>query len=186
LGHDLDRLLPEETANAQVTRCQLHMLRVAAPVGLTLTPALLTGTSLLRYSGFTACPSVEALRARLQADNPALLAASVNHMLTQAPGGDLLIGDTHSYDQTSSPFSAEELDELVLAETRALLGVERLTVRERWLGTYASAPDREYLTTSPAPGVVAATVTSGIGMTTALGLAPTLLDQLAVPSPATA
>ena len=178
LGHDLDQLLPEPCAASGFRRCQLHMLRVAAPEGRRFGPAVLTGSSLLRYEGFLACPSSGALLARAQAETPALLAAGVNLMFTQEPSGDLLIGDTHAYGTTPSPFSAEELDELILDETKRLLGVAELRVRERWLGVYASTPTGSYLTPCPASGVVGVAVTSGIGMTTALGLAPAVLDHL--------
>ena len=178
VGHDLDRLAPDLTADAGMTRCSLHMLRVAAPGSQPFGSALLTGTSLLRYSGFLACPSSAALAAQQSADHPALLAAGVNLMLTQQPNGDLLIGDTHHYDQTPSPFAAEELDALLLREVQTLLGSGPLTVLERWRGVYASAPGREYLVATPAPGVRAVAVTSGIGMSTALGLAPAVLAEL--------
>ncbi len=178
-GHDLDHLLPAPCADAGLRRCQLHMMRVGVPAGFRLEPGLLTGTSLLRYDGFLACPSSDALRNRLAADSPGLLAAGVNLMFTQTPGGDLIVGDTHEYGQTPSPFAAAELDSLLLAETRRLFGVP-VEVRERWLGTYASTPTGCYLTPTGAPGVVGVAVTSGIGMTTALGLAPAVLDQLLV------
>ena len=48
---------------------------------------------------------------------------------------------------------------------------------ERWRGIYASAPE-PFLTATPAPLTRAVSVTSGIGMTTALGLAPAVLDDL--------
>ena len=63
------------------------------------------------------------------------------------------------------------------ADLRELLGVPALTVRQRWRGVYASAPD-PFLIATPFPGVRVVSVTSGIGMTTALGLAPAVLDDL--------
>lgn len=95
-------------------------------------------------------------------------------MLTQLPGGDLVVGDTHTYDRTPEPWSGEPLDELLLAETRALLGTDVDVVR-RWQGVYADAPG-EFLVRPAAPATTAVTVTSGIGMTTAFGLAPAVLD----------
>ena len=44
-------------------------------------------------------------------------------------------------------------------------------VRQRWLGTYAWAPGAEYVVATPMAGVRAVGVVSGIGMTTAFGLA---------------
>jgi len=177
VGHDVDHLFPEVAAEAGVQRCALHMLQVAAPSGRTYTPAVLTGTSLLRYSAFTACPSAADVRARLEREAPELLAADVNLMLTQRPDGDLTIGDTHHRGHSVDPFKDEAFDELLLAETGRLLGVDRLAVRRRWQGVYASAPG-EFLVAAPLERTRVVSVTSGIGMTTAFGLAPEVLDDL--------
>jgi len=180
LGHDLDRLLPTLAEEAGVLRCTLQMLQIRAPGGITVPPALLTGSSLLRYPAFTDTEGAAALRQRWRTERPELIGAGVNHVLTQRPDGDLIVGDTHAYARTPDPFSAadsERLDELVLAETRRLFGVPRLDVVHRWQGTYAAA-DSEFLRAEVAPGVMAVVVTTGIGMTTAFGLAPTVLDRV--------
>jgi D-hydroxyproline dehydrogenase subunit beta len=181
-GHDLDRLFPSVAEDACLERCTLHMLRVASPGDRTIDPAVLTGLSLLRYRGFADCASLTAVHERFARERPQLLDADVNLMLTQRPDGDLTIGDTHAYARTPSPFRDEQLDELVLAQTAELLGVDHLAVRERWQGIYAHAPGREFLVAEPAPGVHTVAITSGIGMTTALGLAPAVLDGVPVPT----
>jgi len=178
VGHDVDRLFPAVAAGAGLRRCGLHMLRVASPGGARFDPAVLTGTSLLRYPAFAGRPAAGAVRDRLAREAPELLAADVNLMLTQRPDGDLVVGDTHHRDTTLDAFKPEVLDDLLLAEAARLLGVDRLAVHERWLGVYASAP-AEFLVAAPHPGVRVVSVTSGIGMTTALGLAPEVLDDLA-------
>ena len=177
VGHDVDHLFPEIAAEAGVERCELHMLQVAAPHGRAYSPAVLTGTSLLRYAAFAACPSAADVRRRIKHDAPELLAADVNLMFTQRPDGDLTIGDTHHRARTVDAFRDEQYDDLLLAETGLLLGVERLTVRRRWQGIYASAPD-DFLVAAPADGARVVSVTSGIGMTTAFGLALDVLDDL--------
>ncbi len=68
------------------------------------------------------------------------------------------------------PFLSEEAHELLLDGAADLFGVPRPRVLERWQGVYASGPE-EFLLARPVPGVVVATVTTGIGMTTGLGLA---------------
>lgn len=176
-GHDLDRLLPETAEKAGLRRCVLQMLQVRAPGGLRVDPAVLTGSSMLRYPALAATGGARALRERWRTERPELLDAVVNHMLTQRPDGDLVVGDTHAYARTPGPFSSEALDDLLLAETRALLGVRELRVVHRWRGVYADA-DGEFLRARVAPGVTAVSVTSGIGMTTAFGLAPSVLDAL--------
>ncbi|MBA2281508.1 MAG: FAD-dependent oxidoreductase, partial [Acidimicrobiia bacterium] len=177
VGHDVDRAFPAVAEAAGVTRCTLQMLRVAAPGGARFEPAVLSGTSLLRYAAFAGCEAGDALRARLERENAPLLAAGVNLMLTQRPDGDLTIGDTHRDAPTADPFAAEDLDDLLLSETARLLGVERLAVRERWLGCYASAPG-DFLVATPCAGTRVVSVTAGIGMTTAFGLAGSVLDDL--------
>jgi FAD dependent oxidoreductase TIGR03364 len=183
VGHDLDRLLPEVAEEAAVRRCGLQMLRVALADDRWIEPALATGLALLRYSGFAACPSLPALRARYAETRPELLEHEVNLLVTQLPDGELIVGDTHRYGPGADPFRDEALDALVLAETRALLGVDELTVRERWLGVYAHRVGGEFLVSEPCDGVRAVVVTSGIGMTTALGLAPRVLAELLDPTP---
>jgi D-hydroxyproline dehydrogenase subunit beta len=177
-GDDTDRLFPALAERARLERCTLHMLRVAPPNGRAIRPAVLTGQALLRYRGFADCPSLPAVRARLQSERPDLVAAGMNLIVTQRPDGDLVIGDTHAYGPLPAPFRDERLDELVLHETARLLGAGHLRVRERWRGVYAHAPEREFLIAAPADGVRLVTVTTGIGMTTALGLAPRVLDDL--------
>ncbi|XVS62013.1 hypothetical protein ACQPYE_27580 [Actinosynnema sp. CA-299493] len=79
---------------------------------------------------------------------------------------------------THDPFLDEDTDDLVLREAARLLGVPALTVRRRWTGVYASVPD-EFLIAAPQhPTTQVVPVTSGIGMTTAFGLAPTAPDDL--------
>jgi FAD dependent oxidoreductase TIGR03364 len=177
VGHDVDRLFPDVAVEAGAERCALHMLRVAAPAGRRFAPAVLSGTSLLRYGGFAACPSVAAVRSRIEARSPELLAADVNLMFTQGPDGDLVVGDTHHRAQTIDAFRDEALDDLLLGEARRLLGVDHLEVRERWQGIYASAPG-DFLVAAPVDGARVVSVTTGIGMTTAFGLAPEVLDDL--------
>jgi FAD dependent oxidoreductase TIGR03364 len=178
-GPDHDWLGPELSPRRDgLTRCKLQMLRVATPGSARYRPALLTALSLVRYPGYNEQPGADALRDRLEAERPELLAAGVHLIVTQLPGGDLLLGDTHEYADTVSPFGDERLDELVLAEARRLLGADALAVRQRWHGVYPSAPGHPFLIAAPVPGVAVVEIVSGVGMTTALGLASRTLDAL--------
>ena len=161
-----------------LTICRLQMLRVATPGARQYGPALLTGLSLLRYPAFTSQPGSERVRARIEAERPELVAAGIHLIVTQLPGGDLIVGDTHNYGGTPSPFACEWLDRLVLAEASRLLGAESLAVRERWHGTYPYAPGDPFMVTEPLPGVRVVEVVSGVGMTAALGLAPRVFDDV--------
>ena len=178
-GPDYAALPPElRPTRAGLTRCRLQMLRVSSPSGRRYGPALLTGLSLLRYPAFTSQPGFERVSKRILEERPELVAAGIHLIVTQLDSGDLILGDTHDYADTVSPFRHEVLDELVLAEAKRLLGVERLEVRERWQGVYPSAPGDPFMVTEPLPGVWVVEVVSGVGMTTALGLAPRVFAAL--------
>jgi FAD dependent oxidoreductase TIGR03364 len=170
-GSEYAALAPElRPVRPGLTLCRLQMLRVGTPGARQYGPALLTGLSLLRYPAFVAQAGFERLRTRV--------AAGIHLIVTQLPGGDLIIGDTHRYGDTPAPFACERLDRIVLDEACRLLGAEGLDVRERWQGTYPYAPGDPFLVSEPLPGVRVVEVVSGVGMTTAFGLAPRVLGEL--------
>lgn len=170
VGHDLDLLYPDLADEYEVERCALQMARVTAPAGFTLGPAVMTGTSMLRYPAFVETDAAASLRTEMAAEHPELLDIVANVMLTQRPDGTLLVGDSHRYGLTQDPFLAEPTTDTLLAEVRRLLGIE-LSVIERWQGVYASSARQPFLLAEAAPGVTAVIVTSGVGMTISLGLA---------------
>jgi hypothetical protein len=98
-----------------------------------------------------------------------------------------VIGDSHEYGSTLSPFADEQLCDLLLGEACELLGVRELRVRERWIGSYPvlrasePAPDSHLVVTAPLDGVRVVEVISGLGMTMAFGKAVGVLDGLGLP-----
>jgi FAD dependent oxidoreductase TIGR03364 len=177
VGHDVDQLFPEVSDSVGLRRCKLHMLEVVPATPLTLGPAVLTGLGMVRYHGMASLPSAALVRQEMAARYPELLDVEMNLMCTQRPDGALVLGDTHQYARTHSPFDDEDVSELLLREGARLFGAP-LTVRRRWRGVYAHSAMTDFLIAEPAPGVRVVSVTSGVGMTTALGLAPAVLDQL--------
>ena len=178
VGHDVDYLFPDIADSIELRRCALQMLRVAAPAGVRVDAAVLTGLSMLRYPGLATNGSATAVREDYARRSPELLAAVMNLMFTQRDDGDLIIGDTHAYALTHDPFDAEPTAELVLRELARLLDVPGLTVRERWRGTYASSARTDFLIARPDERIRVVAVTTGIGMTTSHGLAAAVLDDL--------
>ena len=175
VNHDVDRVFPGLAAS--IKRCSLHMLQIRPHRDISVRPAVLTGHSMLRYAGFGVSPSLALVRARIAHDQPDAAAAGLNLMLTQRPDGDLVIGDTHNYDDVPDVFAREPWDDLIINEIRGLLDIGDFDVRYRWQGVYASATD-PFLVAQPSPGVHVVSVTSGIGMTTSFGLAADVVDQL--------
>jgi FAD dependent oxidoreductase TIGR03364 len=171
VGHDLDYVYPELAVQRKVERCALQMIRVEAPSDLVLRPAVLTGTSMLRYPAFAETDAARALHEEITTERPELLEIGANVMFTQRPNGTLIVGDSHRYNATMDPFQAEKTSGILLAEVERILGVGSLTVKERWQGIYASSPRQPFLIEEVAPGVTVAIVTSGVGMTISFGLA---------------
>jgi FAD dependent oxidoreductase TIGR03364 len=168
-GHLLGRLLPELSERGEVRECALQMTRVRAPHAMGLGPAVLTGTSMLRYGAF-AGPAAEALRAELRATRPELMEIDANVMLTQQADGTLLVGDSHVAHDSAPPFLDERWSRILLDEVAAVLGAPRLEVLERWQGLYATSRKQDILRELPIPGVTAVSVTTGTGMTVGLAL----------------
>ncbi len=183
VNYDVDQLFPELGAAYEVERCGLDMLRVRIPeLRAPLSGPVLTGWSMLRYSGFATSPSLGAVRSRLFASAPALAARDVNQMYTQFADGTVVVGDTHYRDDTVTPFQEEAAFDALLDETAGFFGVARagIEVVERWQGVYASAP-AEFLVDEPLDGVRVVSVTTGIGMTTGLGLADRVMSEIYEP-----
>jgi D-hydroxyproline dehydrogenase subunit beta len=71
------------------------MALVEAPDGMVVDPAVLTATSLLRYSAFAETNAARALHDRMVAERP---------RRTQRPDGPLIIGDSHHVEPTTDVF----------------------------------------------------------------------------------
>jgi FAD dependent oxidoreductase TIGR03364 len=177
VNYDVDQLFPLLAETHGVQRCGLDMMLVDAELDGPLTSPLFTGWSLIRYAGFARTESSAALRTRLHSEHPDLAALDLNQMYTQRPDGGLIVGDTHYRGDGIEPFQGEPAFDALLGLARELFGVRDLRVRERWQGVYASAP-QDFLVASPLPDVRVVSVTTGVGMTTGLGLAERVIDDL--------
>ena len=178
VGHDLDYVHPELAESFAVNRCALQMALVRPPASLRITPAVLTGTSMLRYPAFAETAAAAELKQELAAKSPELLAIDANLMLTQRPDGTLIIGDNHHTESTVDPFLSEDTQDTLLRAAAQLLGTGDLQVLQRWQGVYASSPHQNFLIKDVQANVSAVSVTSGIGMTISFGLARKTFDQL--------
>lgn len=170
VNHDIDQLLPEVAERHGVVRCALDMMRAAVSFRHPLPAPLLTGWSLVRYGRFTGSPEATALRERLHAERPDLAAIDLNQMYTQLPDGTLIIGDSHATAVGPPPFQPEAAFSAFLTEAEALFDAPAPRVIERWQGVYAKGA-KEFLVDRGDDGVLVLAATTGIGMTTGLGLA---------------
>lgn len=180
-GPDLVSLYPEIMARRGITLCKLHMLRLADP-GIRFPAPLMSDLGLVRYLGYQG-PRLTALRARLEAEQPAHLADGIHLIAVQHADGSLVVGDSHHYDASPDPFQPQDVDARMLAEFTAVTGLRASVVTERWIGIYPSGPDTAF-TEAVADGVRLVMVTSGTGASTAFAIGEeTVAELLGLPGP---
>ncbi len=176
-GDDPANLFAERLAPYAITRCKLHMMRLA-PVEQQIDKAVMSDLGLARYLGYAELPEAEALKRRLEAEQAEHLANGVHLIVVRSADGSLVVGDSHHYAATPDPFAPQRVDDLILDEFRAVLDVGQPRVLERWIGTYASAPDRLALIDRPAEAVRLVVITSGTGASTSFAIAEEVIADL--------
>jgi D-hydroxyproline dehydrogenase subunit beta len=178
-GDDLLTLYADRTRALGIGRCRLHMLKVApADRDFRLPAAVMSDLSLVRYLGYAELPEARALKARLKVDQPHMLAQGIHLIAVQGRDGDLIVGDSHHYERSPSPFAKGDVDELILTELAIVLRLPDARVSERWTGTYAHLPDRLAVIDTPEPAVRLAIVTSGTGASTAFAIGEEVIADL--------
>lgn len=194
VGHDVDRFFPQVASDAGLRRVRRQALRVGAPTGtgpaLESAPAVLGGTALLHHAAFAGSPGLADVRERLRTRSPEVLDAGVNLAFTRHADGTIVVGSARTPDD-AGPFRSEAADTALLCAAAGLLG-DRLDVVERWSVTeLEAAPARPgrgwhgiplagtpFVVADAMPGVRTVSVLSGLGTTTAHGLAARALDDL--------
>jgi len=91
-------------------------------------------------------------------------------LISPTPHGELIIGDSHAYGSDASPFNAEQVDNWMIELAEQTLG-GRIEVLERWQGVYGSGGPGPFSLLAVAPGVSAALMHSGVGMSVGPALA---------------
>ncbi len=177
-GDTLGGLYADRMAHYGVKRCKLQMLRLESP-GQRLPGAVMSDLGLLRYLGYAELPEAEALKRVITREQPDHLREGVHLIVVQSADGSLVVGDSHDYDNAATPFSHEHVDQLILDEYHHVLG-RPPAVRDRWIGTYAVAPDRQFFIDTPAPDTRLVVVTCGAGASSSFALAEKTLTDLGV------
>jgi FAD dependent oxidoreductase TIGR03364 len=178
-GDDLLTLFPDRIAAMGITRCRLHMLKVMpASQGFRLPGSVMSDLSLVRYLGYSELPEAAALKTRLLAEQPQHLENGIHLIAVQGSDGGLVVGDSHHYEWSPSPFSRDEVDALMLQEMHAVLRLPGARVTERWVGTYASLPDRLMVRDAPHETIRLVVVTSGTGASTAFAIGEETIQDL--------
>ena len=176
-GDDFHSLFSERLSAYALTRCKLHMMRLAPLPDAPLDAPVMSDLGLVRYLGYAELPQAEPLKRRLEREQPAHLANGVHLIAVQNADGSLVVGDSHHYAATPDPFVPQAVDDLILDEFEHVFGA-RAGVRERWTGTYASSMDRLALIDRPSDAVRIVVVTSGTGASTSYAIGEEVVGDL--------
>jgi FAD dependent oxidoreductase TIGR03364 len=178
-GDDLLSLFPDRIAAMGIGRCRLHMMKVMpADPGFRLPGSVMSDLSLVRYLGYSELPEAAPLLARLRREQPEHLAQGIHLIAVQGADGGLVVGDSHHYEWSPSPFAEGRVDDLMQEEMHSVLRLPGARVVERWMGTYASLPDRLMVRDAPDPAIRLVIVTSGTGASTAFAIAEETVNEM--------
>jgi glycine/D-amino acid oxidase-like deaminating enzyme len=143
-----------------------------------LGPMLAAGLTLRHYKNFQDCPTLADVAGRIARDNPEYDRYGIHVLVSQNGLGELVIGDSHEYDDAIEPFDKPEIDRLILEYLRTFLAVPNLEIAARWHGIYAKHPRDASFVAHPAPGATVVTGAGGAGMTLSFGLADEVVRNL--------
>ena len=177
-GDDFHTLHPDRIAAYGLTRCKLHMMRLAPERFDERLPAVMSDLGMIRYLGYSELPAAEALRKRLQAEQGEHIANGVHLIVVRSADNSLVVGDSHHYAATPDPFAPTQVDDLILDEYARVFAGPLPQVVERWTGTYASARDRLMLVDKPADALRIVLITSGTGASTSFAIAEEVVADL--------
>ncbi|QEL15402.1 TIGR03364 family FAD-dependent oxidoreductase [Limnoglobus roseus] len=179
-GADFETLFPTEFAATPLRRCKLQMLRTAPqPAGWRIGPHIAGGLTLAHYAAFAACPTLPALKKRLADEYPEHVRYGIHVMASQNQAGEVVIGDSHEYDDAITPFDNNRIDELILTYLRKLLRLPNPRIDSRWHGVYAKHPTQALFMMQPQPGCHVVASPGGAGMTLSFGFAEDWWDSAA-------
>jgi len=169
-GADFELLFPEVYKNAKITKCKLQMLKTEASNTLII-PALYTATSFIHYASFSKCKTLEVIRTKIKKEQPQYLNYGINLLVAQNNYNELLIGDSHEYDESVNPFNKEEIDHLIISGLKRILPTTDINIKERWHGVYPKSNNKKFIIEEPKKNALIVNALAGAGMTLSFGLA---------------
>ncbi|MEB3213964.1 MAG: TIGR03364 family FAD-dependent oxidoreductase [Leptolyngbyaceae bacterium] len=182
-GADFETLYPDlyrtSFQEGGLTKVKLQMMRTAPqPNQFRIGPALAAGLTLTHYAAFADCPSLPALKARMEHTMPQFPRWGIHVMMSQNASGELVIGDSHEYGWNPEPFDRSEINQYILDYLKTFAHVPSFDIDTYWHGVYAKLPGKTEFIASPETGVTVVNALSGAGMTLSFGLAEEVIHEV--------
>ena len=108
---------------------------------------------------------------------PEFVRLGIHVMAAQNFLGEVVIGDSHEYDDAIEPFDKPAIDALILGHLRGMVRLPDPTIAATWHGLYAKHPTLPLFTADPLPGVKIVTAPGGSGMTMSFGFAEQVWER---------
>lgn len=178
-GDDLTGPFATALKDAGLMRCKLQMLRTeAVPDGSRIGPMLAAGLTLRHYGSFAHCASLPALIAGLDARCPGYAELGIHVMVSQNGAGQLVLGDSHEYDDAITPFDRDDIDQRILSYLDGYFRWRDVPLAQRWHGIYAKHPREPWVVCPIDETARVVTGFGGAGMTLSFGAADALTEAL--------
>lgn len=171
-GPDFETLYPELFATG-ITKCKLQMMR-STPYPHDIGAALCGGMTLTHYAAFDECPSLPALKKRIQEQYPEYVKYGIHVMVSQNGLNELVIGDSHEYGNTHDPFDKHFINKMILDYLATFTRFPEMEIAQTWHGIYPKLAKGTEVIMHPENGVTVVNGLGGAGMTLSFGL----LEQL--------
>ncbi|NJN35252.1 MAG: TIGR03364 family FAD-dependent oxidoreductase [Saprospiraceae bacterium] len=178
-GSDFETLYPSVFSASGMTKCKLQMLStVAQSPNFDMGAMLCAGLTLRHYEAFAACPTLEALSARFDREQPLFKEFGIHVLLSQNHENQLVIGDSHEYGMLLSPFDKERINELILGYLNSFAALPNANIEERWHGIYPKLKGKTFFHEEVEPNVSVINGLGGAGMTLSFGVTEAILKTV--------
>jgi len=99
-------------------------------------------------------------------------------LVSQNGNGELVLGDSHEYGLSLSPFDREEINELIMSYLSIFFEAPNMAINERWHGIYPKLAGKTEFVATVSDHTTIVNGLSGAGMTLSFGLAEELTNTL--------
>lgn len=180
-GAKYQMLFPHVFHHSGLKICKLQMMQTVPQTPGLLPHSVLSGLSILRYPGFSCCPSYALLQAQPVEEH--LRAYGIHLLFKQASNGSIIIGDSHAYSAFEDVEKGEEytdwrINEAILEYGKRLLTLPSWEIQQFWNGYYVIHPQQEVYTETIDNRIHIVTGIGGKGMSTGPGFARSHVEDV--------